>query len=90
MTYFDKPFHSDFIKQYGKRKRQNRAEYYTDEIEFQRVARDYNETLWFEKKLEIAQTDKFAGKQTASINVDLFGRETPVEISFAEVRKIDS
>ena len=30
------------------------------------------------------------GKQTATINVDLFGRETPVEISFAEVRKIDS
>ena len=30
------------------------------------------------------------GKQTATIHVDLFGRETPVEISFAEVRKIDS
>ncbi|MBO4457345.1 MAG: transcription termination/antitermination factor NusG [Butyrivibrio sp.] len=30
------------------------------------------------------------GKQTATINVDLFGRETPVEISFAEVRKIDN
>ena len=29
-------------------------------------------------------------KQTATINVDLFGRETPVEISFAEVRRIDS
>ena len=28
------------------------------------------------------------GKQTASINVELFGRETPVEISFAEVRKL--
>ncbi len=27
-------------------------------------------------------------KQTATINVDLFGRETPVEISFAEVRKL--
>ena len=27
-------------------------------------------------------------KQTLTINVDLFGRETPVEISFAEVRKI--
>ena len=26
-------------------------------------------------------------KQTATINVELFGRETPVEISFAEVRK---
>ncbi len=28
-------------------------------------------------------------KQTATINVDLFGRETPVEIGFAEVRRID-
>ncbi|MDR2547362.1 MAG: transcription termination/antitermination protein NusG [Lachnospiraceae bacterium] len=27
-------------------------------------------------------------KQTATINVDLFGRETPVEISFAEVRRM--
>lgn len=26
------------------------------------------------------------GKQTTTINVELFGRETPVEISFAEVR----
>ncbi len=29
-------------------------------------------------------------KQTATISVELFGRETPVEISFAEIRKIDS
>ena len=28
------------------------------------------------------------GEQTATINVELFGRETPVEISFAEVRKM--
>ena len=28
------------------------------------------------------------GKQTATINVELFGRKTPVEISFAEVRKL--
>ena len=28
------------------------------------------------------------GKQTATINVEMFGRETPVEISFAEVRKL--
>ena len=28
------------------------------------------------------------GKQTATINVELFGWETPVEISFAEVRKM--
>ena len=27
-------------------------------------------------------------KQTATINVELFGRETPVEISFAEVKKM--
>ena len=27
-------------------------------------------------------------KQTATINVEMFGRETPVEISFAEVRKV--
>ena len=27
------------------------------------------------------------GKQIVTINVDLFGRETPVEISFAEVKK---
>ncbi len=29
------------------------------------------------------------GKQTATINVELFGRETPVEISFEEVRKLN-
>ncbi len=28
------------------------------------------------------------GKQTATINVELFGRETPVEVSFAEVRRM--
>ena len=28
------------------------------------------------------------GKQTATINVELFGSETPVEISFAEVRRM--
>ena len=27
-------------------------------------------------------------KQTVTINVELFGRETPVELSFAEVRKM--
>ena len=26
-------------------------------------------------------------KQTVTINVELFGRETPVEIGFAEIRK---
>ena len=29
------------------------------------------------------------GKQTAMITVEMFGRETPVEISFAEVRKLN-
>ena len=28
-------------------------------------------------------------KQIVTINVELFGRETPVEISFAEVKKMD-
>ena len=28
-------------------------------------------------------------KQSLSINVELFGRETPVELSFSEVRKLD-
>ena len=28
-------------------------------------------------------------KQNLSINVELFGRETPVELGFAEVRKMD-
>ena len=27
-------------------------------------------------------------KQTATINVELFGRETPVEISFAEIKQM--
>ena len=28
-------------------------------------------------------------KQSLSINVELFGRETPVELSFAEVKKMN-
>ena len=28
------------------------------------------------------------GKQIVTINVDLFGRETPVEISFTDIRKL--
>ena len=28
-------------------------------------------------------------KQSLSINVELFGRETPVELNFSEVRKMD-
>lgn len=37
--------------------------------------------------VDIVQRMDF-GKQTATINVELFGRETPVEIGFAEVRKM--
>ena len=29
------------------------------------------------------------GKQSVTINVDMFGRETPVEIGFGEVKKIE-
>ena len=29
------------------------------------------------------------GKQICTINVDLFGRETPVEISFSDVKKMN-
>ena len=28
------------------------------------------------------------GKQSVTINVELFGRETPVEISFAEIKQM--
>ena len=28
------------------------------------------------------------GKQAVTINVELFGRETPVEISFADIKKM--
>jgi transcriptional antiterminator NusG len=28
-------------------------------------------------------------KQVVTINVDLFGRETPVEVSFADIKKQD-
>jgi len=38
-------------------------------------------------KVGIVQKLDF-NKQTATINIDLFGRETPCEISFAEVRKL--
>ena len=29
------------------------------------------------------------GKQTVTINVDMFGRETPVELNFTEIKKIE-
>ena len=34
-------------------------------------------------------TDVNESKQTVTISVDLFGRETPVEIDFAEVKKVN-
>ena len=45
------------------------------------VAGIWKDTVGIVQKLDY-------GKQTATINVELFGRETPVEISFAEVRKL--
>ncbi len=45
------------------------------------VAGVWKDTVGVVQKLDYS-------KQTATINVELFGRETPVEISFAEVRKL--
>ena len=45
------------------------------------VAGVWKDTVGVVQKLDM-------GKQTATINVELFGRETPVEISFAEVRQM--
>ena len=45
------------------------------------VAGIWKDTIGIVQKLDY-------NKQTATINVELFGRETPVEISFAEVRKL--
>ena len=45
------------------------------------VAGGWKDTVGVVQKLDY-------GKQTATINVEMFGRETPVEISFAEVRKL--
>lgn len=45
------------------------------------VAGVWKDTVGVVQKLDFS-------KQTATINVELFGRETPVEISFAEVRKL--
>lgn len=41
---------------------------------------------WKDKVAVVQRLDY--SKQTATINVELFGRETPVEISFAEIKKI--
>lgn len=45
------------------------------------VAGVWKDTVGIVQKLDYS-------KQTATINVELFGRETPVEISFVEVRKL--
>jgi len=45
------------------------------------VAGVWKDTVGVVQKLDYS-------KQTATINVELFGREIPVEISFAEVRKL--
>ena len=45
------------------------------------VAGVWKDTVGIVQKLDY-------NKQTATINVELFGRETPVEISFSEVRKL--
>ena len=45
------------------------------------VAGVWKDTIGVVQKLDFS-------KQTATINVEMFGRETPVEISFAEVRKL--
>ena len=45
------------------------------------VAGIWKDTIGVVQKLDYS-------KQTATINVELFGRETPVKISFAEVRKL--
>ena len=45
------------------------------------VAGAWKDTVGVAQKLDL-------NKQTVTINVEMFGRETPVEISFAEVRKL--
>ena len=45
------------------------------------VAGIWKDTIGVVQKLDYS-------KQTATINVELFGRDTPVEISFAEIRKL--
>ena len=45
------------------------------------VAGVWKDTVGIVRKIDYS-------KQTATINVEMFGRDTPVEISFAEVRKL--
>ena len=46
----------------------------------------YDLTLSWKDTIGVIQAMN-VGKQTVTINVELFGRDTPVEISFAEVQK---
>ncbi len=46
------------------------------------VAGAWKDTVGIVQKIDF-------NKQTATINVEMFGRETPVEISFAEVRRFN-
>ena len=45
------------------------------------VAGVWKDTIGVVQKMDM-------NKQTATLNVELFGRETPVEISFAEMRRM--
>jgi transcriptional antiterminator NusG len=45
------------------------------------VAGVWKDTVGVVQKMDMS-------KQTATLNVELFGRETPVEISFAEMRRM--
>ena len=43
--------------------------------------------VWEGNAGEVKRIDE--SRQTVTINVDMFGRETPVELSFTEVKKLD-
>ena len=45
------------------------------------IAGPWKDTVGMVQRMDV-------GKQTATINVDLFGRETPVEIGFEDMRKL--
>ena len=58
-------------------------------IKKESIVVDFDETggVW-KDTIGVIQTMNH-GKQIVTINVELFGRETPVEISFAEVKKMN-
>ena len=47
---------------------------------------DTEEAISLVKKSAVAKFDET--RQTVTINVDMFGRETPVELNFNEVKKL--